>query len=160
MARFAKLIALILLINVLSCTGNQYADPNLFKSQIVSLDQEINQLNEKMKQVNAGTEIAETKERSLTGSMKQEELSIYEQLKASRLQQNVVQYTQLLEVYKNYLNANYPPARATNRLNNVISVLTEINNNYIKKYQLTTALEQRHLEIERLRRDIAVNTTK
>ena len=92
--------------------------------------------------------------------MKPEELSIYEQLKASRLQQNVVQYTQLLEVYKNNLNANYPPARATNRLNNVISVLTEINDNYIKKYKLTTELEQRHMEIERLRRDIAVNTPK
>ena len=160
MARLAKLIALILLINVLSCGGNQYADPNIFKSQIVSLDQEINQLNEKLNQNNIITEIAKSKEKSLTGSMKPEELSIYEQLKASRLQQNVVQYTQLLEVYKNYLNANYPPARATNRLNNVISVLTEINDNYIKKYQLTTALEQRHLEIERLRRDIAVNTPK
>ena len=160
MARLAKLIALILLINVLSCTGNQYADTNIFKSQIVSLDQEINQLNEKLNQNNVLTEIAERKEKSLTGSMKPEELSIYEQLKAARLQQKVVQYTQLLEVYKNYLNANYPPARATNRLNNVISVLTEINDNYINKYKLTTELEQRHLEIERLRRDIAVNTPK
>ena len=103
MARLAKLIALILLINVLSCGGNQYADTNIFKSQIVSLDQEINQLNEKMNQLNAATEIGQTKERSLTGSMKPEELPIYEQLKAARLQQKVVQYTQLLEVYKNYL---------------------------------------------------------
>ena len=159
MARLIKLIALMLLINVLSC-GNPYANTNIFKSQIVSLDQEINQLNGKLNQNNVMTEIAEKKEKSLAGSMKPEELSIYEQLKASRLQQNVVQYTQLLEVYKNNLNANYPPARATNRLNNVISVLTEINDNYIKKYKLTTELEQRHMEIERLRRDIAVNTPK
>ena len=69
MARLIKLIALMSLINVLSC-GNPYANTNLFKSQIVSLDQEISQLNEKMNQVNAATEIAETKEKSLTGSMK------------------------------------------------------------------------------------------
>ena len=61
MARLAKLIALILLINVLSCTGNQYADTNIFKSQIVSLDQEINQLNEKLNQNNIITEIAKSK---------------------------------------------------------------------------------------------------
>ncbi len=160
MARLGKIIALMLLMSILACIGNRYADTNIFKSQIASINQEINHLNQEINQVNAAADVAERNEKKLMGSLRLEELPVYEQLKASRLQQNVVQYTQLLESYKYYLKVNYPPAVAANRLENVILVIDEINNNYIKKYKLTMELQQRNIELERLKRDIALNTPK
>jgi hypothetical protein len=158
MARLARITALLWSISIIACAGNQYFDTNILKAQVNTISQEIDQLNEKINQVKVAEDIAGRKENKLTGAMKREELSIYEKLKTARLRQAVNQFTQLIEEYQNYLKANYPPAMATNRLEATINILTEINNNYIKKYNLTTQLKDRTMEMERLKRDIAINT--
>jgi hypothetical protein len=160
MARLALITVLLGLITIIACAGNQYFDTTILKSQVNTINQEINQINEKLNQLKVADDIAGRKETKLTGSMKRVELSIYTKLKTARLKQDIDQYTKLIGEYQNYLTANYPPAMASNILEDTINVLTEINNNYIKKYNLTVQLQDRTIELERLNRDITINTPK